>query len=283
MASSASVSSGANANNGGRSTSSNGGAAAPSSPAASKKAPAANNNSKASIIAAADREQLHAHWNYSALSLQDIHDRIRDLCFRVPTVSDSGFYKEVSGGNDEAEEADGATTTTAATTAATTTTTKELDKVEIKRWAQSLQCLLEEFNLLIGCIAPSTYVWGTDRSGAADQNLGMLSSELVRSQDQIATLVSPRLNDVLAPVVSLVTSRTVTTKNEHGEEVKQNYFETTYEDPDYVHLCHGALARNAPMMRQVVLANFDKLLEAVKDYLAAQHKDSQHDARGFVY
>jgi hypothetical protein len=55
------------------------------------------------------------------------------------------------------------------------------------------------------------------------------------------------------------------------------------EDPDYVDLCYSVLAKNAVLLRQVVLSNFDKLLQAVEDYLAAQHKDSQHDARGFVY
>jgi hypothetical protein len=94
--------------------------------------------------------------------------------------------------------------------------------------------------------------------------------------------VTPRLSDVLAPVVSLVTDKTVTTK-EGDKETKQNFFRPALEDPDYVDLCHTILARNAPLLRQVALANFDKLMRCVKDYLSAQHKDSQHDARGFVY
>jgi hypothetical protein len=47
--------------------------------------------------------------------------------------------------------------------------------------------------------------------------------------------------------------------------------------------CYTMLARNAGSLRHVVLANFDKLLSAVTDYLEATHKDGQHDARGFVY
>jgi hypothetical protein len=81
----------------------------------------------------------------------------------------------------------------------------------------------------------------------------------------------------------LVTDKTVTVKADDGcTETKQNYFITTVEDPDYVDLCYTVPAKNAVLLRQVVLSNFDKLLQAVEDHLAA-HKDSQHDARGFVY
>ena len=84
--------------------------------------------------------------------------------------------------------------------------------------------------------------------------------------------------------MTLLTDKTITTKqNNNTKEIKQNYFVTTLEDPDYVDLCYTILARNAPLLRQVVLANFDKLLQAIQDYLAAMHKDSQHDSRGFVY
>jgi hypothetical protein len=104
----------------------------------------------------------------------------------------------------------------------------------------------------------------------------------MRAQEQLIARVSPRLNDVLAPVVTLVTDKTVTEKVD-GKEVKQNYFITTHEDPDYANLCYTILARNAGSLRQVVIANFDKLLRAVHDFLNAQHKDNQHDSRGFVY
>lgn len=147
-----------------------------------------------------------------------------------------------------------------------------------------MQAVVEELSVLMGCVYPATYVWGTDRSGAADQNLSLLNNELARSQDYIATLVTPRLTDVLTPAMSLVTKRTVTTKDEAtGAEIKVNHFETTPEDPNYVQFGIVALARNAPMLRHVVLANIDKMLQAIKDYLAAQQKDSQHDSRGFVY
>jgi hypothetical protein len=53
------------------------------------------------------------------------------------------------------------------------------------------------------------------------------------------------------------------------------------EDPDYVDLCYTVQAKTL-LLRQVVLSNFDKLLRSGGGLLC-QHKDSQHDARGFVY
>jgi hypothetical protein len=244
--------------------------------------------------------------SYKPLTLQDIHDRVQELCYSVPAVPETGFGLPVSSsssGTKSGGDADEAKKpSVAASTSATETNGKpksedllddgdgkstprpSVDKGVVKQWATSMQLVLEELNILMGCVYPATYVWGTDRSGAADQNLALLNSELVRSQDHIATLVSPRISEVLTPVMSLVTKKTVTTKDEKtGAEIKTNYFETTPEDPDYVHLSHVVLARNATMLRQVVLANLDKMLQAIKDYLAAQHKDSQHDSRGFVY
>lgn len=159
----------------------------------------------------------------------------------------------------------------------------EYSKKEIRQWAMTMQSVMEEFHLLVACVSPATYAWGTDRSGAADQNLGLLSSEFLRAQEQLHSRVTPRLNDVLAPVVSLITDKTVTTKTEDGVETKQNYFMNTYEDPEYVDFCFRMLARNAVSMRQVVLANFDKLLRAIHDFLQAQVMDTQSHSRGFVY
>jgi len=45
------------------------------------------------------------------------------------------------------------------------------DKEVICTWAMVVQMVLEEFSLLMACVSPATYVWGTDQFGAADQNL----------------------------------------------------------------------------------------------------------------
>lgn len=190
---------------------------------------------------------------FSPLSLEDVRENIFSLSKRVPTVPEDTFG--LAG---------------------------ELKSDEIREWAATLQAILEEFNLLVCCIATATYRWGTDRSGAADQNLSLLSGELGSSQDQIASTVTPRLTNVLAPVVDLVIEKTVSTKNEKGEEVKENQFARKLVDPDFVVLCHRILARNATLLRQVVLSNFNKLLRALKDYLKAQKNDTQH-SRGFTY
>jgi hypothetical protein len=228
-----------------------------------------------------DRKELHAEIDYAAYSLQEIHDRFQDLCRQVPAVPDNGFLLTD-------KELKAAKTAAAALQKSSTMPVPEeaclYDKPAIRVWAADLQNVLQEFRLLVACSSPATYVWGTDRSGAAEQNLSLLSNEFSRSQEHISARVTPHLNDVLAPVVTLVTDKTVTVKLADGStETKQNYFVTTVEDPDYVDLCYSVLAKNAVLLRQVVLSNFDKLLQAVEDYLAAQHKDSQHDARGFVY
>lgn len=286
-----------------------------------KKATTATNVSKKSAktqaaeAAAGERAALRQEIGYEALTLPDIYDRIVELLRRVPPIPADGFFLQQttstvskSKSSKCAEDEDGdngehqAEMSAAATVAVKTTVAESTmpvpapdcpyDQAAIKVWASALQTVLDEFNLLVAVVGVSTYRWGTDRSGAADQNLNLLSHELHRSQEQIAASVTPRLTDVLSPVRSLLTTKTVTTKLSSSDddnngggvtEVKQNYFCTTLEDPDYVQQCHVVLARNAVSVRHVVLANFDKLLSAVQDYLEATQKDSQHDARGFVF
>ena len=178
-------------------------------------------------------------------SLEDIRSKIRSLAERVPQIPSEKFSEH------------------------------DFDEELVKEWAGQLQSVLEEFNLLVCCVATATYKWGTDRSGAADQNLNLLSGELASSQEQIASTVTPRLTNVLAPVVDLVIEKVVTTKNDQGNEVKENQFARKLVDPDFVKLCHGILARNAVLLRQVVLSNFQKLLKVLKDYINAQKNDSQ--------
>ena len=191
--------------------------------------------------------------DFTPLTLEDIGSKIRSLCSRVPKVPKDQFASNGS-----------------------------LVETHIKEWATQLQAVLEEFNLLVCCVTTATYKWGTDRSGAADQNLGLLTGELASSQEQIASTVTPRLTNVLAPVVDLVIEKVVTTKKDDKTEIRENHFSRKLVDPDFVRLCHKILARNAPLLRQVVLANFKKILVCLKDYLEAQKNDSQTD-RGFAY
>lgn len=233
--------------------------------------PSSDNNSKKRKTeeGASEHTEFHTAIGYAPLTLDGIRERLEELCRKIPPIPDDKF-----------ELRDGKSNPLISETLPQSSHDCPYDKKQLKLWAATMQACLEEFHLLVACVSPATYVWGTDRSGAAEQNLGLLSNEFLRSQEQLLARVSPRLNDVVAPVVTMLTDKTITTK-EGDKEIKQNYYITTLEDPDYVDLCYTILARNSPSLRHVVLANFDKLLRTIEDYLQAQ--DTQHDTRGFVY
>jgi hypothetical protein len=189
---------------------------------------------------------------YESLSLKDIQNRISELCHRIPKVPDDPAMM-----NPKDEDA-------------------------VKEWASQLQAVVEEFNLLVCCISTATYKWGSERSGAADQHLNVLSAELGNSQDQISSTVTPRLTNVLAPVSDLVVDKVIVTK-EGDTEIKQNVYTRHQVDPDFMFLCRSILCRNAKLLRQVCLANFHKIHRVITDYLLAQETDGEHDARGFSY
>lgn len=195
---------------------------------------------------------------YKLYTLADIRTKLHGLTKRVPAIPEDEFR---SGGSDDKDS---------------------VNEDATREWAADLQAVLEEFNLLVCCVATATYKWGTERSGASDQNLSLLSGELNSSQDQIGSAVTPRLTNILAPVVDMVIEKTITTKDEQGREMKENIFTQKIVDPDFVSLCHKILARNAMMLRHVVMSNFTKLLRVVDDYLNAQKNDTQH-SRGFAY
>lgn len=243
-----------------------------------KKKAAAKSEKKEAVASTKDSQDSA----FKSLTLQDIHDRIKELVKQVPEIPEEGFYVE------------GATPN--ATSSAIGEPPHNLKKDLIKGWASQLQIVLEELGLLLCCVSTATYRWGTDRSGASDQALTILNEELNSTQDQIASRVTPRLRNVLTPVVDLVVEKTVTKKMkrpkggngtmEPGEadeiEVKENVFTRHLEDPDFVHLCYEILARNASMMRLVVITNFHKMQRVITDYLAAQNNETQHH-REFAY
>eukprot|EP00586_Coscinodiscus_wailesii_P000274 CAMPEP_0172484478 /NCGR_PEP_ID=MMETSP1066-20121228/11962_1 /TAXON_ID=671091 /ORGANISM="Coscinodiscus wailesii, Strain CCMP2513" /LENGTH=248 /DNA_ID=CAMNT_0013249045 /DNA_START=77 /DNA_END=823 /DNA_ORIENTATION=- len=217
----------------------------------SKKTKSASLNGDA---AAADSA---ANDEYQHMSLDDIRKKIVSLCEKVPPPR-----------IDDDDEA-------------------------IKAWAIRMQTVLEEFNILISCVPAATYKWGGERSGAADQNLSLLSGELSASQESISTCVTHRLNNYLAPVVDMVLSKVVITRGDNvdgsgdssslsNKEVRKNEYVSAVVDPEFSKLCGNILCRNAKMLRQVVLANFNKVDKVIKDYLKASKKDNQQD-RSFSY
>lgn len=146
-------------------------------------------SSKASSAASTTTASETDPDKFKPYTLNEIRDKILELSDRVPQIPDDGINPD--------------------------------NKEQVREWATSMQAVIEEFNLLLCCVSSATYRWGTDRTGAADQHLGLLSSELGNAQDQISSTITPRITNVLAPVVDLVTKQSITTKLEDGIEKKE--------------------------------------------------------------
>jgi hypothetical protein len=238
--------------------------------------------------------------SFEPLTLEDIRSRLESLCERIPDVPANQFaaapLQEEAGTSDE-DATIKPENGNHNHSNQNKNCSSNLDETLVRNWATQLQAVLEEFNLLVCCVATASYKWGTERSGAADQNLTLLSGELASSQEQLSSAVTPRLTNVLAPLVDLVVEKTITIKpaatatpnkntttNDAATttEIKEHFFTRKVVDPEFVQLCHVILARNAPLLRHVVLSNFHKLLHALKDYLQAQKSDSNTD-REFAY
>jgi hypothetical protein len=189
-----------------------------------RKAPSASNDAnsdkKKKVKAAASTTTLtngpaDANNNFKLMSLVEIKDAIASLCLSVPTVPEGGLQPE-----------------------------------NVRTYAEGLQVAIEELNLLLCCISSSTYKWGSDRSGAGDQNLGLLSAELQNSQEQISAMVLPRITNILAPVVEVYLKTTEVVTGDGGKVVKTNEWVREVVDPDFLELCVKIMCRNAPMLRQ---------------------------------
>lgn len=77
----------------------------------------------------------------------------------------------------------------------------------IKSFASSLQTTIEAYNLLLSLVSSATYQWGVDRSGASQQNLSVMNSELQQCQEVITSVISGRLSNVLCPAVDVLVGR----------------------------------------------------------------------------
>ena len=201
-----------------------------------------------------DESSTSTSTSFKPLDLNQIRISISKLSDRIPSVPETGIDPD--------------------------------DKEQVRSWALSMQAIIEEFNLLLTCISAATYKWGSDRTGAADQNLSLLSNELGNAQEQISSSVTSRLTNVLAPVVELVTKETIVKKVKDeatGEEYESrvNTFSREENDPNFIHLCHVILCRNAVMLRHVVLTNFHKVGKCIQDYLKATKKDGNHGRSAF--
>lgn len=192
----------------------------------------------------------------------------------------------------------------------------EQSHADVVKFACDLQVVVEEWNLLISLVSPSTYEWGVDRSGASQQNLSVMSSELQQCQDTVSNIVSPRLSNVLCPQVDLMLARTEITRDGSGggadggegdvlmkepstkkrkldggsedklapkyasREVRRNTYDRIVVDRQYVHLCHQVLARNAELTRFTFATSIKTASRVIGDYLAAMKKDDSHGSKG---
>jgi glucan-binding YG repeat protein len=283
--------------------------------------------------------------SFEPLTLEDIQSRIQSLCERIPAIPDAGggpVKKEATspqqpGATTDNDDNDNDDNDTRPGNNKNKTTNKNnvsdddhhqrMNETRvIFRFATQLQIVLEEFELLSCCINMATYQWGTERSGAADQNLSLLKGEWNSTMQQISSMVSPSLHYLLNPDVELVvekttvsttTTTTTTTpqpqqqqqqlnhknhnhhhKNHNNnnndqeeeeqsrttlqEETRQNHYTHKVVNTGYVQFCHDSVARNAPLLRHVVLSNFHKLIKAIQDYVQAQKSDSPA-SRDFSY
>eukprot|EP00558_Chaetoceros_sp_UNC1202_P003085 CAMPEP_0197238274 /NCGR_PEP_ID=MMETSP1429-20130617/4798_1 /TAXON_ID=49237 /ORGANISM="Chaetoceros sp., Strain UNC1202" /LENGTH=249 /DNA_ID=CAMNT_0042697391 /DNA_START=64 /DNA_END=813 /DNA_ORIENTATION=- len=211
----------------------------------------AKSNSASSSDTKSDDGSLSS---FKPFTLAEVRTKIAHLSTRLPTIPDDGIDPD--------------------------------DKEAVIKWTGEVQAIIEEFNLLLCCVSAATYRWGSDRSGAADQNLSLLNSELANAQDQISASVTPRLSHVLAPVVDLVIEETVTTttKDEKTEGKRSvNHYKTVENDPSFIRLCRGILCRNAVMLRQLLMTNFHKVGRCIDDYLKATKKDGDNNRNGFSF
>ena len=192
----------------------------------------------------------------------------------------------------------------------------EQSHADVVKFASDLQVIVEEWNLLISLVSASTYEWGVDRSGASQQNLSVMSSELQQCQDTVSNIVSPRLSNVLCPQVDLMLAQTEIIRDGSGgeadegdgdvlmneprlkkrkldggnedklapkyasREVRRNTYERLVVDRQYVHLCHQVLARNAELTRFTFATSIKTASKVIGDYLAAMKKDDSHGSKG---
>lgn len=152
------------------------------------------------------------------------------------------------------------------------------DSETIRMWAEEMFLVIEEFNMLLSCVSATTYKWGADRSGAADQNLNLLTSEINSAQHNISSRVFSRLSWVIEPDMVVIASKSLKARNSVTGNTTQTFeFSRELVNPTSFQLSEKLLFRHAKMIRKVVLVNFGLVEKAIGDYIQATEKDSQNN------
>lgn len=252
--------------------------------------------------------------NFKPLTLKDIQSRIKALMDKLP-LELPPVPDEVDAGNGNHHDGDNNHyDSNNHNDRINNTNNSNNHHSKIKSFASNLQTTIEEFNLLLSLVSSATYQWGVDRSGASQQNLSVMSAELQQCQEVIGSVVSSRLSNVLCPSVDIVVGSVSITSghlasgasnvasghasgasntpsnmgNLHNNtanirEQRINHYTRPYVDPNYVHLCHLILARNAPMIRHVVASCLHSAQKVIGDYLKAAMNDVNHGKSGNGY
>jgi len=111
----------------------------------------------------------------------------------------------------------------------------------------------------------------------------VLSAELSNAQEQLSSVVSNKISNVLCPVVDLVISESKTetkTVDEIELKTQTNTFKREVVDDNFQKLCGNALHRNAEMITCVILANLTKAHKVISDYLKDLNKDGNKTSFG---
>jgi hypothetical protein len=134
-------------------------------------------------------------------------------------------------------------------------------------WANEFRASLDEYELLLACVGPLTYN-GLEVKISAEtkSNLANLHGELALSQLQIATLVKPKLFDVIAPATVLVVDSVAKVQLDGCLTERSTYREVPIHS-DEVAYATRFLAVNAGTLRQVTLTNMFRTIVAVDCFL----------------
>jgi len=186
----------------------------------------------------------------------------------------------------------------------------------VAKFANEVQVVIEEYNLLLSLVNASTYKWGVDRSGASQQNLSVMSAELQQCQETITNVVSSRISNVLCPAVDVLAEETEIIRDNGEErkvvkekvdaemkepatkkrkldgnhddqlasslpsrEVRRSTYARLLVDPGYVHLCHQILARNGLLIRHTVATSIHTAHTTIGDYLKAMKKETGEESK----
>ena len=231
------------------------------------------------------RQGVHGEARYEELALEGIYEAIQNLFGRVPAIPEHGFLHHqvpASTGQNSVTSDDSESSATSDVVAEGSLPRYRrsiYNKEELFQWADDLHRVLEEFALLTCCIGPAVFTWVPSMTAVERENYDFLASEFLTSQGNMAAQIKPLLLNILTPTTSLVQDKVIQSVDEQGQSIHQTCYRTLVNDRAFVEFCYDLLGRNAIMVRQLLLANFDRILRAIRRYLDL-HGDVRSSSHG---